>query len=89
MLTHVVYTQVVQSIDHSFCARLPRDEVLHRVTQMIGEFATREGLDLPKWEIEQLTRQLIHDLPSLERGSKANWKKVMLSHANPLSITRR
>ncbi len=66
MLTHVVYNEVINTIDHNFCARITRREVERQVHLMIGEFTHEKGMKLPNWEIKLLSRQLVHDLPSNE-----------------------
>lgn len=72
MHNHIIYLEVMQYIDPSHCARLPRSEVAKQANQIINDVAQLRGMHLPRWEVDLLTRQLIHDLPCLERSRLAD-----------------
>ena len=67
MLNHTVYVEVLSKINRSFCTRLPGEEVKRQVIQLVNEINMRENLDMPHWEQQLLTRQLVHDLPNRDR----------------------
>lgn len=67
MLNHIIYTEIIREIDYRYCARMPRQEVMRQIHLMIAEIAHEKGLTLPRWEVESLSRQLIHDIPCLEK----------------------
>lgn len=68
MHNHIIYKEVSRKISHAMCNYLPRGEVKAQVVYMINDIALRQHLALPDWEVQTLTRQLLHDLPNRDRA---------------------
>ncbi|MBY0406832.1 MAG: hypothetical protein K2Q01_04015 [Rickettsiales bacterium] len=67
MISHTIYTELLACIDRSACASLTRAELKRQVLFLINEIASRQGCELPRWEQQLLTRQLLHDMPNADR----------------------